>query len=81
LQLALKIDDNSVNEAFPSLYLNIAKCYEDLNDFESAIRNYQLALSFTHLLSDNGYGSMIRGAIANGLERVTKNDSHKTPLL
>jgi hypothetical protein len=72
LQLALKINDKSVKETFPSLYLNIAKCYEDLNDFENAKTNYRLALSFTNLLPDNGYGNMIRGGIANGIERVTK---------
>src|SRR5688500_6109403 len=47
LQQALKIDDNAVKEAFPSLYLNVAKCHEDLNDFDKAKTNYQWALSFT----------------------------------
>jgi len=32
LQLALKINDDNVKEAYPSLYLNIAKGYEDLHD-------------------------------------------------
>ena len=32
LQFASKIDDDSVKAAFPSLYSNIAKCYEDLGD-------------------------------------------------
>ena len=72
LQSALKINDNSVNESFPSLYLNIAKCYEDLNDFDNAKTNYQLALSFTNVLPDNGYGNMIKGGITKGIERVTK---------
>src|SRR5205085_4874435 len=30
LHLALKINDDSVRSAFPSLYFNIAKCYEEL---------------------------------------------------
>ena len=72
LQLAQKIDDNAIKESFPSLYLNIAKCYEDLNDFDTAKKHYQLALSFTNLLPDNGYGIMIKGGITKGLERVTK---------
>src|ERR1700704_5004307 len=29
LRFALRINDDSVNGAFPSLYSNIAKCYED----------------------------------------------------
>jgi tetratricopeptide (TPR) repeat protein len=54
LQSALKINNDSVKGAFPSLYLNIAKCYEDLSDPDSAKKNYELASSFKDKLSDNG---------------------------
>ena len=70
LQLALKINDITVNGAFPALYLNIAKCYEDLGDFDNARKNYQLALSFTSVLPGNGYGNMIKNGINNGIKRV-----------
>src|SRR3954469_20752659 len=70
LQLALKINDETVKGSYPSLYLNIAKCYEDLNDYDNAKKNYQLALSFTNFLPDNGYGSMVKEGIARGIERV-----------
>lgn len=70
LQLALKINDDTIKEAYPSLYLNIAKCYEDLNDFVNARKNYQLALSFTNQLSHKGYGNMIRVGIMDGIKRV-----------
>lgn len=70
LNLALKIKDDSVNGAFPSLYLNIAKGYEDLKDFEKAAKSYEIALSYTNFLHDDGYGKMIKGGIANGLERI-----------
>src|SRR6266481_2571877 len=46
LAFALKINDNAVNGALPSLYSNIGKCYEDLNDTENAKKNYELAKSF-----------------------------------
>jgi len=72
LQLALKINDTTIKGAYPSLYLNIAKCYEDLNDLANAKNNYELALSFTNLLADNGYGNMIKGGIMNGIERMKK---------
>lgn len=72
LQLALKINDDSIQGTYPSLYLNIAKCHEDLNDFDRAKKNYDLALSFTNLLPDNGYGNMVKGGIVKGIERVTK---------
>src|SRR3954469_19663408 len=32
LEFALSINDPAVSAAFPYLYTNIAKCYEDLND-------------------------------------------------
>jgi rifampin ADP-ribosylating transferase len=70
LQLALKINDDTIKGTYSSLYLNIAKCYEDLNDIDNARTNYQLALSFTNLLPDSGYGNMIKGGIMNGIERV-----------
>ena len=54
LQFALTINNDSVKGAFPSLYLNIAKCYEDLSDLDNAKKNYELAISFTDKLSDNG---------------------------
>src|SRR4051812_45549414 len=46
LQLALGINNNTVKGAFSSLYLNIAKCYEELGDSEKAKENYELANSF-----------------------------------
>jgi rifampin ADP-ribosylating transferase len=54
LQFALKINDDTVKSAFSSLYLNIAKCYEDLSDFDNAKNNYELAISFKDKLSDKG---------------------------
>ena len=54
LQFALKINNDNVNGAFPSLYSNIAKCYEDLGDFDNAKKNYELAISFKDKLSDKG---------------------------
>lgn len=74
LHLALKINDETVMGAYPSLYLNIAKGYEDLNDFDNAQKNYELALSFTLHLSDDGYGNLIKGGILNGIERVKNNN-------
>jgi tetratricopeptide (TPR) repeat protein len=54
LQAALKIDDVTVKAAFSSLYSNIAKCYEELNDLDNAKKNYELANSFTDNPSDQG---------------------------
>jgi tetratricopeptide (TPR) repeat protein len=70
LTLALKLNDDNLKKAYPSLYLNIAKCFEDLNDFDNAQKNYELALSFSNLLPDDGYGKMIKGGILKGIERL-----------
>ena len=53
LQFALKIDDVTVKAAFPSLYSNIAKCYEDLSDVDNAKRNHELANSFRNDLASD----------------------------
>jgi rifampin ADP-ribosylating transferase len=54
LQFALIIHDDSVKSAFPSLYVNIAKCYEELGDDDNAKANQQLAVSFAEKPSDKG---------------------------
>ena len=54
LQFALKVNNDSVKGAFPSLYSNIAKCYEDLSDPGNAKKNYELANSFKNNPSDKG---------------------------
>jgi tetratricopeptide (TPR) repeat protein len=71
LNFALEINDENMKANYPSLYLNIAKCYEDLNDHNNAEKNYQLAFSFANLLPDDGYGKMIKQGIENGIKRVT----------
>lgn len=72
LSIALRINDESVKSTYPSLYLNIAKCYEDLKNPDEAKKNYQLALAFTSSLPDDDYATMIRAGIAKGIERVRK---------
>jgi tetratricopeptide (TPR) repeat protein len=54
LQFALKINDDTVKSAIPSLYSNIAKCYEELSSADKAKKNYELATSFQDKPSDKG---------------------------
>ena len=54
LQFALNVNDNTVKSAFSNLYLNIAKCYEDLNDQAKAKEYSDLAISFKYHPSDKG---------------------------
>lgn len=43
LQHALRVNDVSATTALPSLYSNIARCYEDLGDTDNARKNNDLA--------------------------------------
>jgi tetratricopeptide (TPR) repeat protein len=70
LHCALKIHDDDMKAYYPSLYLNIGKCYEDLKNVDKAIKNYQLALSYTDYLQDDGYGRLIKSGINNGINRL-----------
>jgi hypothetical protein len=70
MALSLALNDEGMKEAYPSLYLNIAKCHEDMGDLVKAKENYQSALMFADSLPNDGYGNMIRAGISNGLGRV-----------
>lgn len=54
LQLALKVNNDAVKGAFPSLYSSLAKCYEELGDFDHATKHHGLALSSASQPSDKG---------------------------
>lgn len=70
LEHALRDTNDSCKSLLPSLYLNIAKCYEDLNDYHNARKNYEQAWTLAAYLPDDGYGTMIRNGIQKGLERT-----------
>lgn len=72
LQYALEADQPEVQHIYPSLYLNIAKCHEDLGDPERAKASYLLALHYAASLPDEGYSNMIRSGISSGLDRISK---------
>lgn len=54
LGFALKLNDDSVKSAFPSLYFKIAKCYEELDDQENAKKNEELGDLFKENPADKG---------------------------
>jgi len=93
LQFALKINDISVEAAFPTLYSNIAKCYEELKDVDRAQQNCELANSFADNPSDNGpfyHGTkadlqvgdlLTAGAESNYYSNITMNHIYFTALV
>ena len=54
LEFALKINDNTVKGAIPSLYFNLAKYYEELGDSANAKKNHELAASLADKVYDKG---------------------------
>jgi len=70
LDMAHKVSDVGMKSSYPSLYLNIGKCYEDLHNPVDAKEYYLKAFSFMQYLSDDGYGKMIRSGILAGMERM-----------
>ncbi|HTM65295.1 MAG TPA: NAD(+)--rifampin ADP-ribosyltransferase [Flavipsychrobacter sp.] len=54
LQLALSINDDSVNGALSSIYTNIARCYEEMGDTDNAKKNKESAISSKHIPFDKG---------------------------
>lgn len=72
LNIALEIGDNEVKQSLPSLYLNVAKGYEDTHNYALAEQYYKQALAHTQYLPDDGYGNLVRMGINNGLQRVAE---------
>lgn len=73
LGFALSISGEEIKTVYPSLYLNIGKCHEDLGNFDKALENYRLAAGFTEYLPDDGFGNMLKAGISNGIKRVQSN--------
>jgi len=54
LQFALAVNNEASRSALPSLYANVAECYEEVNDLDNAEKYHDLAESFTGDPSDEG---------------------------
>lgn len=54
LQFAVTSNNDAAKSAFPSLYSNIAKCYEEIGDLENAQKNYAAAALWRENPPDNG---------------------------
>jgi tetratricopeptide (TPR) repeat protein len=54
LQFALKTNDDGVKSAFPSLYRNIAVCYEESGEQDKAKAHYELSMHYKSSPADKG---------------------------
>jgi hypothetical protein len=74
LSFAMQIDSPDIKSVYPSLYLNIAKCFDDLGESTKAKENYNQALNYSQYLTSDGYGKMILSGINKGLEQLEKKE-------
>lgn len=74
LKAALSAGTKASAQALPSLYLNVAKCYEDMNETKAALEHYGLALSLCNFPENDGYGKWTENAIRKGLERIAQSE-------
>jgi rifampin ADP-ribosylating transferase len=93
LRLALKINNEAVNAAFPYLYLNVGKCYEELGDLDNAKKNHELAILSTNQRSDKGpfyHGTkadlkvgdlLTAGSVSNYDSKITMDHIYFTALV
>lgn len=63
--------DDEVREFYPSLYLNVAKSYEEAGDRQRAREFYQLAADKLGELSSGAYREMVQDGIARGMQRIS----------
>lgn len=70
LRRADAVNSEELKGAYPSLYLNLAKSYETLNQREEAHQHYKLAASVSAALPEGKYSEMIRFGIHEGLNRT-----------
>jgi tetratricopeptide (TPR) repeat protein len=66
------VEDDSVKDFYPSLYLNMGKSHEDLGNLGDARRFYELAADRMDCLPDSPLADMVRQGVRNGLDRLAK---------
>ena len=93
VRCALKVNNDTVKAAFPSLYSGIAKCYEELGDPVNAKRNHEMVISSAGKISDEGpfyhgtkaalkVGDMLTaGSISNYKSTLVMNHIYFTALV
>ncbi|HKP68417.1 MAG TPA: NAD(+)--rifampin ADP-ribosyltransferase [Pyrinomonadaceae bacterium] len=82
LRFASEINDNSVTSAFPSLYRNIAECYEELGDDDAAKKNRESAESFAVPTDDGLFYHGTRADLQIGdLLTAGGNSNYKSDLV
>ena len=64
------VEDDRVQEFYPSLYLNMGKSHEDLGNLKDAKRFYALAADRMGCLPESPYAEIVRRGVTNGMQRT-----------
>ncbi len=70
LDRADALNDERMQDFYPSLYLNLGKAHEDLGNREMARKCYELAAARMNGLPGGRYGDVVRDGIKRRLQRV-----------
>lgn len=93
LEHALKAENEATNSALPTLYAQIAACYDDLNDVENAKKNRDLSALYGQAPSDKGpfyHGTkadlqvgdlLVAGGLSNYQSELVMNHIYFTALV
>lgn len=80
LMHALALNDDDMKSHYPSLYLNVAKSFEELQNTAEAAKHYILAAEYSINLPAGKYGEMIKMGISGGLKRTNAMPSYNAIL-
>lgn len=70
LNFARKVNDTRVDSFFPSLYINLARSYEQVGDKAEANKYFTLAATDINDTAVGSYGLMLRESIKAGQNRT-----------
>ena len=72
---AIRSSSDAVRSFFPSLYLNLGKSYEDLQNIPRARELYEQGERWLTDVADGGYGEVVRQGLQNALQRVRQGEA------
>ena len=77
LMHAIRSSSDAIRSFFPSLYLNLGKSYEYLQNIPRARELYEQGEHCLTDGADGGYGEMVRQGLQNALKRVRQGEATK----
>jgi tetratricopeptide (TPR) repeat protein len=72
---AIRASSDAIRSFFPSLYLNLGKSYEDLQNIPRARELYEQGERWLTDVADGGYGDIVRQGLQNALQRVRQGEA------